>query len=886
MKLSRREFAAVLAAPALLRAADDSAVEVTVNSADPRTADASVTWAVEQLKAALGSRLAPGIRPSVRIVIGAPQIPTPIQVPARIPGGNEPADPVIPKIRPEPAELSVIAAPRANGLESSRLDIPTFNLHGGDAAGLKYAILEMADRVRHGSDWPEAQTEVPFLPVRGNMRLFSSELEDKPWFYDREMWPEYFAMLAANRFNRFHLAFSIGYDFLREVTDSYFLFPYPFFLTDVPGYKVRARNLPDSEPAKNLETLRYISDQCAGHGIHFQLGLWMHGYEYANSPKATYTIDGLNAENHGPYCRDALTQLLKACPNVNGVTLRIHGESGVTEGSYDFWKTVFDGAVRSGRRLQLDLHAKGIDDQMIGNALATGLPVQISPKFWAEHMGLPYLQSSIRELEMPKAENAKGLMALSTGTRSFTRYSYADLFRADRKYQVLHRIWPGTQRLLLWGDPEFAAAYARAFSVAGSDGVEIMEPLSFKGRRGSGLPGGRNAYADASLKPRWDWEKYRYAYRVWGRLLFNPKSDPDTWRRELRTSFAANAGAAETALSSASRILPLITAVHSPSAANNTYWPEIYTNQPIVDPRRKNPYGDTPSPKTFGNASSFDPEMFLSVNAFAEELLSGKRSAKYSPVEVASWLEMLSANADGPLPRNPPGATADYRRLTIDVQVQAHLGRFFAHKFRAGVYYAIHEKTKGRGSLEAALSAYRQARDRWSQICELTRNVYLPDITVGELECLRGHWVDRLPSIDGDLADMQARMAAAVAGQTPAEHAAILAIAASPAPRATPNWHHSPPPRFKPNAALAFEIAAAVAPTFHYRHLDQGERWQSMPMTRTTAGHYRAEIPADYTNSPFHLQYYFSAVDPDPTLFPGLGPNLSGQPYFILEQHA
>ena len=97
------------------------------------------------------------------------------------------------------------------------------------------------------------------------MRLFVSDVEDKPWFYDREMWPRYLAMLADNRFTRFNLSFGIGYDFLRGVTDAYLLFAYPFLL-DVPGYKVRAVNLPDAERDRNLETLRYISEQTAAPG--------------------------------------------------------------------------------------------------------------------------------------------------------------------------------------------------------------------------------------------------------------------------------------------------------------------------------------------------------------------------------------------------------------------------------------------------------------------------------------------------------------------------------------------------------------------------------------------------------------------------------------------
>ncbi len=41
--------------------------------------------------------------------------------------------------------------------------------------------------------------------------------------------------------------------------------------------------------------------------------------------------------------------------------------------------------------------------------------------------------------------------------------------------------------------------------------MEWCEPLFFKGRRGSGLVGGREAYLDATLNtPRADFEKYLY----------------------------------------------------------------------------------------------------------------------------------------------------------------------------------------------------------------------------------------------------------------------------------------------------------------------------------------------------------------------------------------
>jgi hypothetical protein len=65
---------------------------------------------------------------------------------------------------------------------------------------------------------------------RGIARLFVSDVEDLPWFHDRDFWREYLTHLVAQRFNRVHLAFGIGHDFLRNVLDAYLL-----FASSIPG---------------------------------------------------------------------------------------------------------------------------------------------------------------------------------------------------------------------------------------------------------------------------------------------------------------------------------------------------------------------------------------------------------------------------------------------------------------------------------------------------------------------------------------------------------------------------------------------------------------------------------------------------------------------------
>src|SRR5436309_2339491 len=69
-------------------------------------------------------------------------------------------------------------------------------------------------------------TQRPANPIRSVTRNFMSEPEDKPWFYDREFWQRYLTMLVTQRFNRFSLALGLGYNSPRNVTDSYFYFPY------------------------------------------------------------------------------------------------------------------------------------------------------------------------------------------------------------------------------------------------------------------------------------------------------------------------------------------------------------------------------------------------------------------------------------------------------------------------------------------------------------------------------------------------------------------------------------------------------------------------------------------------------------------------------------
>lgn len=583
--------------------------------------------------------------------------------------------------------------------------------------------------------------------------------------------------------------------------------------------------------------------------------------------------------------------------------MRIHGESGIPESNVSFWETVFQAIPQSGRQIEINMHAKGMSQPMIDRALAVGVPVTISPKFWAEHCGLPYHQSAIRQMEMPPRDHKEeGFFSLSSGARRFLRYSYGDLLKRDRRYGVISRIWPGTQRCLLWGDPVMAAAGARTASFCGSQGIDLFEPLSFKGRHGSGLAGGRCAYSDESLNPRYDWEKFLYSYRVWGRHLYNPDTSPDTWRRLLRKQFGAASLPAEDALASSSRILRLVLTARGPSAANNFYWPEIYTNLPIVDAAKNHTYPDTLPPKTFDNVSPFDPEIFSQINEFVAARVKGNPSGKYSPIQVAQWLEDLAEASDKSLAEakvqsNDPHAP-EFRRMAVDVAILSGVGRFFALQLRSGTLYALYEQSGDTTALEEALEAYRRARAHWADAANQAKGVYRADITYGSETNLRGCWLDRLPAIDDDIHDMENRLAKAKETADPSQgadrekvRAAVHEALSRPARLSLP-CRHAPAAHFEPGQPLPIGLSVEPQSSFKgitvrlaYRHVNQGEYYETLEM-QAKHNRYEAVIPASYTESPYALQYFFELRTQNGRawLFPGLGADLSNQPYFVVEQ--
>ena len=201
--------------------------------------------------------------------------------------------------------------------------------------------------------------------------------------------------------------------------------------------------------------------------------------------------------------------------------------------------------------------------------------------------------------------------------------------------------------------------------------------------------------------------------------------------------------------------------------------------------------------------------------------------------------------------------------------------------------YRIFEKTGDQAALQESLKKYREARSVWAEMVAISKPVYKSDITVGEHPHLRGHWADRLPAINADIALVEKKLDPAKLSD--GSHAALIKAALSRPRRTIIASSHAPAATFRPGQPLDLELsvaktAAPVSAHLYYRHVTHEERYQSTEM-ELKDGRYRATIPARYTDSAYPLEYYFELKQGSAAwLYPGFNAERTNQPYFVVRR--
>lgn len=607
---------------------------------------------------------------------------------AMVARGLGPATAVRTTIRPGPAESFEVTPDRVTG---------------ADERGLMYGLLAAAEQIGAGGCLRH-ERGAPRTKVRGIRCFRHNEALEAEWYYSREHWEGYFAFLARARFNRFNLVFGHQTPYLAP--------PYPFWL-DLPGFpEIKVPGLSPERQRRELDMLAWIAQSAADHGIDFTLGLW----EHDAPPDQRSSVVGLTPRNIGPYSYAALTAVLRRCPSIRSVQLRTNAESGIPpDRQLGFYRDYVFRAITDAGSVTLDLRGWAMRGGVLEAAIASGAPLRLSAKYWAEHLGRPY----------QPAETYPG-------------YSYLDFLRKPRPYQLMWELWGlGSHRLLLWGDPDHVRRAVPTFGLGDAVGFEIDPPLAQKGF-GNG-PGGWSVFTEDELRRRrfwaFEWQRYWLFHLLWGRLSYDPEADPRLWEGELARRFgAAAAPEVMRAYAGASRILNEIVAVSMPDP-NMYVWPEINPGG-LVDAYKDNPPGDW--------------RCVASVTEAVADRLHGRASAKQTPEVTAARLERWAEATERAVARvGPAPGNREWLSSRPDFLVLAALARYHARKQRGAAALALYDATGVPSALATARRELEAALAIWEGLARFTDGLYPDDMVYGPED--RGHWKDKLPYVRHDL---------------------------------------------------------------------------------------------------------------------------------------
>ena len=735
---------------------------------------------------------------------------------------------------------------------TTRNQTPALVVSGYDDTGLMYALQETIRQIRLGANTRMALdslkdlSEKPSIHTRAVSIYTMNRAYWESRFYDEKYWTRYLDELAEDRFNSLVVVF--GYE------NGGFLAPcYPYFF-NVDGYPdIRMTGLSEAEQQRNLMAIRRLITMAHQRGIRFTAGIWDHiyrggvqgggipGNENAPDHPVPGLVWGVTADNLTAYTKAALTEFIKQIP-VDALQFRMHGESGLKKEEEEaFWADVFRMIRQVKPDLQIDMRAKELPPTVIRSAITTGIRFRIATKFWMEQFGLPYHPTRINP------------------EKSYLRHSYGDLLHYPKEYDITWRLWNGgSNRVLLWGDPDYARRFMESVHLYDGDGFEINEPLATKMEAQP-----HDATPFELLQPEhryyeYEFQRYWHLFQVFGQIGYDPNTSSRRWDTEFEARFGkTTAPLIERALHRASGILPRIVASCYP-----------YSLFPMTRGwAEKQRLGDLP---TYAKTEASDLCQFASFDDEARLLLTAEETARIRPSENSQWFAQTAtdvqalinqAKEKGDLTNKELGSTL------ADLGILSNLALYHARRAPAAVYYCLYQRTHDVSALDSAIAHERHAIDAWRQIVRAASDYYNDNLQMGvSVADLCGHWKDELVKLEDGLqkleqerrnADPGAMTARAPAYRMPPAQPfdALFRVELRSHTHATANQ----PVRIRLKASAPRGIKWV---RLFYRAVNQQREYTQLPMEpiRTT-GEYQAVIPTADIDTKYDLMYYIELMD-------------------------
>jgi hypothetical protein len=613
------------------------------------------------------------------------------------------------------------------------------SVHGGDARGLIYGSLSLAEDLRNGIPLPKVigrseEPNLPFRAIKFNLpwdtyrHSYALDLHQETC-RDVRFWEEFLDMMAENRFNALTL---------------WNLHPFTFM--------IKPKNFPEASPFTDAEMqewqalYRAIFRLAKERGIDTYIVNWNIFVSPELSRAYNVALDNLDHNIHAKgdtsalvkrYTREAVTQVLEEYPDLSGIGFT-HGEGmgGMTPQQRQDW---FKETILEGMRLA-NRPSKLIHRVPLSANLGTGGSTSVeTEKITREAMEeLDFLEEPIWaeiKFNWSHAFSSTKLVKVHGGKLNDTYFN-----PLPKNYKIAWMARNEDFFCLRWGSPGFIREHIATNTPAYVGGYFVGSECYIPARD-------YFTKTEAPVDWQYAFQRQWLFYKLWGRLLYNPATPDEVFRQAFRQRYGKKAAPLLDAYAHAST-----TPLRLASSFDFTWDFTLYSEGFMALNQGRMDYISVDRQI---NQPPADPA-YVSVQDYVQTLAAGGsfESGRITPPVLAGMLEQDGRKALKLVKNIRTSANPSLRYEVADVQAWAYLGLYFAEKLKGAVALQTYRVQGGEENKQQAVQHLEKALRHWDEVVTITRPLYhdMPLTHFSESDDQhRFHWALLRPEVAQDV---------------------------------------------------------------------------------------------------------------------------------------
>ena len=587
------------------------------------------------------------------------------------------------------------------------------DISGGDVRGMIYGALAVREQLLNGIplDRIESTSQKPALAFRGikfntpwdSYRPSSAIDQHFETVRDLKFWEAWLDMMVENRFNAFTL---------------WTMHPFT--------YMIRPKNFPeasrwtDAELAEWQHLYREVFRMAKERGLDTYVVFWSifvsPEFAKAHNPASKnfyphYYVDGDTSEITKRYLRESVTQMLEEYPDLDGIGVS-HGEgmAGMTPlQRQQFVDEVYvAGALEAQKKRPVKLIHRVPFSSGLSSGPGVSADVEQITRSAMEKLGSRFEGPIWVEMKFnwSHGHSTPKLVKVHGGKLGDTYFK-----PAPSNYKVVWQVRNEDFFALRWGSPDF-----------------IRQHIALNGHQDyvGGYFVGSETYIPAldyftadGLKVDWKYafERQWLFYKLWGRLLYDPKTPDSVFQAEFTRRYGKQAGSLLPAYSLASKTQLRLASLWD-SRWDFTLYSEGFmalqgeeTHYIGIDALIKQPV--------------MDPD-YISVADFVKTSRAGGKFAADSvtPDKLAASLSRDCKQALSLVSRIGTTGNPSLMYEVADVQAWSWLGRHLAAKLEGAIALENFRAGGDAREQQKAIDKLQEALSAWDEVIRITRPIY------------------------------------------------------------------------------------------------------------------------------------------------------------------